>query len=136
MSPGRAREVREVPATLAGLYEAPCDPLLLAVGPEGAPLPHLTALIDWRLAGRLSRLLRAAGPGDEPRLLPGTPLVPAGRFIVYRQGSVDARTLAACVAALGTTPGGLCPEDFDLRPADLRAAFGRQGLVLYRHADG
>ena len=49
-----AAVVTSVPATLDGLFAAPGDPLILAVC-AGTRLPPLTALVDWRLAGRLSR---------------------------------------------------------------------------------
>lgn len=124
--------VHEAPATVAGLFDAPCDPLLLAVGGPGEPLPGLTARLDWRLAGAILRHVRAGSVQGAPLLLPATRLLPAGRFVLFRRGEADADRLARCVMELGASPPGLCPEDFGLRPADVRAAFGDRALVLYR----
>jgi hypothetical protein len=59
-------EVQE--ATLASLDAAEADALALFVGPE-RPLQGLAGLADWRLAGAISRALRAGhyrgGPGEQ-----------------------------------------------------------------------
>lgn len=134
MAAAAGPSVREAPATLAGLFAAPCDALVLRAEP-GQPLPALTALVDWRLAGRLSRLVRdAAVPGDAPLLVPGSPLVPATRLLLLRAGVFSPRELALCLRGLGATPAGLCPEDFGWKPAALSAALGDLPHVLYRAA--
>lgn len=126
---------REAPATVVGLFSAPCDPLVLAVGPGGATpaLTGLTGLVDWRLAGRLAQHLRARPAGDElPLLLPRTPLLPAGRLLLLRSGEAGPAVLAERVRALAVGPAGLCPEDFGWTPAQVLAAFVGLPLVLYR----
>lgn len=128
--------LREAPATVAGLFRVPCDPLVLAVGGgvnASATVEGLTALVDWRMAGRLTQHLRARAPGDEvPLLLPRTPLLPAGRLLLVRREPSGLAALAACVRALAVRPVGLCPEDFGWTPAQVVAAFGNLPLVLYR----
>lgn len=63
-------EVAEL--TLAALDAAAADTVAVFVGPE-RPMQGLAGLVDWRLAGALSRALRAghyAGAGGEQLLLP------------------------------------------------------------------
>jgi hypothetical protein len=122
-------------ATVAGLYERPCDPLFLAVRDDDRPLHGLTGEVDWRLGGRLSALVRArALPEDAPLLLPATPLLPAGRLVLWRAGHATPERLAAATDDLAAAPAGLCPDDFDLSADDVRAAFGARAVVLYRPA--
>ncbi len=121
------------PATVAGLYERPCDPLFLAVRDDGRPLPGLTGEVDWRLGGRISALVRArALPDEAPLLLPATPLLPVGRLVLWRDGRASPERLAALTDDLAAAPAGLCPDDFALTADEVRAAFGGRAVVLYR----
>jgi hypothetical protein len=134
MAAAAGPSVREAPATLAGLFAAPCDALVLRVEPT-APLPPLTALVDWRLAGRVSRLVRdAALPADAPLLVPGSPLLPPTRLLLLRAGVFTPPALVLCLRGLGAAPVGICPEDFGWTSADLAAALAGLPHVLYRGA--
>lgn len=134
MAAAAGPSVREAPATLAGLFAAPCDALVLRVE-RTTMLPALTALVDWRLAGRVSRLVRDAEiPSDAPLLVPGSPLLPPTRLLLLRAGVFTPPALAQCLRGLGAAPVGVCPEDFGWRPADLTAALGDLSHVLYRGA--
>lgn len=126
-----AARVLRAPATVAGLFDAPCDPLILAVGPPDGPLPGLTARVDWRLAGALRRLLASAAPGPgEPLLVPATPLLPAGRLLLF-PATASATALAECVLSLGASPVGLAPADFNLAPESVQAALGARAWICY-----
>lgn len=132
MAAAAGPSAREAPASLAGLFQAPCDALVLRVEPATAPA-GLTAVVDWRLAARLSRLVRDAGlPADAPLLVPGSPLLPPTRLLLLRAAALTPPALAARLRALGAAPVGLCPEDFGWKPAELVAALGDLPHVLYR----
>ncbi len=76
-------EVAEL--SLASLDAASADALALFVGPE-RPLQGLAGLVDWRLAGALSRALRAghyAGSGGEQLLLPTNGRLGASRVFCF-----------------------------------------------------
>ena len=45
--------------TIDGLRQAHCDPLILAIHVEEDTLKGLTAEVDWRLAGQLTRWMKA-----------------------------------------------------------------------------
>lgn len=71
--------------SLASLDAAGADALALFVGPE-RPLQGLPGLADWRLAGALSRALRAghySGGGGEQLLLPTQGRLPAPRAFCF-----------------------------------------------------
>ncbi len=109
-------------ATLDGLD---VDALALLVGEE-RPLQGLAGLVDWRLAGALTRALAgglyAAAPG-EALLLPTAGRLPTARVVVLGQapgadqpgfaatvrrlGEVVARAGAACFAAAALPMAGL-----------------------------
>lgn len=132
MAAAAGSSVREAPATLAGLFQCPCDALVLRVE-GGAAWATLTAVVDWRLAGRLSRLVRDAElPPDAPLLVPGSPLLPPTRLVLLRPGVFTPGALAQCLRGLGASPVGLCPEDFGWTPAALSTALGDLPHVLYR----
>ena len=136
MAAAAGPSVRETPATLAGLFQSACDVLVLRVEAT-APLPSLTAVVDWRLAGRVSRLVRDAEvPVDAPLLVPGSPLLPPTRLLLVRPGVFTPSALARCLRGLGAAPVGLCPEDFGWKPAEVAAALGDLPHVLYRGSGG
>jgi len=71
--------------SLASLDAAATDALALFVGPE-RPLQGLPGLVDWRLAGAISRALRAghyAGGAGEQLLLPTQGRLPAPRVFCF-----------------------------------------------------
>lgn len=76
-------EVAEL--TLASLDAAGADAAALFVGPE-RPLQGLSGLVDWRLAGALSRTLRAGtygGEGGEQLLVPTNGRLGAPRVFCF-----------------------------------------------------
>ena len=61
----------EYSATIEGLRQAHCDPLILAIHVEEDALKGLTAEVDWRLAGQLTEWMRAGRFNhDAPILTP------------------------------------------------------------------
>ncbi len=119
------------PANLAGLRARRCDPLILAVRMDGRPLHGLTAWVDWRLGGPLSRLVRGGViPQEGPLLLPERRLLAAGRLVLWRAGAATASDLARAVRHLGGATVGLCPEDFGLTAAEARRALGADAVLF------
>jgi len=70
------------PLTLDALDEAKAEALCLFVGAEERPLTGLAGLVDWRLSGRLSGMIRSG-------LLTGSPgealLTPAGSRLLFEK---------------------------------------------------
>ena len=124
----------DLTADMAGLESAPCDPLILAVRLDGHPLKGLTARVDWRLGGRLSKLVvENQVPSLAPLLLPPFALLPCGRLLLWRVGVVTAYEMAQKVEQMGFGVPGLCPVDFAFTAFDVDAAFeGR--VILYGSA--
>lgn len=122
---------QDPPADVDGLFERPCDPLILAVRLDGRPLHGLIGRVDWRLGGALSDLVRAGSvPHDQPLLRPGSPLLPVGRLVLWRVGSVTPTAMARRLAAMQVERPGLCPADFDFGVDEVRNAFGGR-VVTY-----
>jgi len=116
-------------ATIDGLRGAPCDPLILAVRCDGRPLRGLTGRVDWRLAGRISRLLlEERVPRDAPLMLPAPDFFPLPRLVLWRVGAATPADLARLARDMGAESPGLCPADFDFTVDEVKRAFG--GAVI------
>ena len=125
-----AEQLRDAPATLAGLRTAPCDPLILAVSADGRPLRGLTGLIDWRLGGLISALVKeGAFTHDAPVLRPSPRLVPCGRLLLWRLGAATPTDMSHVVRGLNVIHPGICPADFDFSKKEVRSAFGANTIV-------
>lgn len=76
-------------ADLAKWDEAERDSLLLPIFEDERPLRGAAGLCDWRLCGRLSRLLkqkRASGVRGETLLMPPGRRLPFGRLLLFGLG--------------------------------------------------
>ncbi len=85
----RRLEIAEL--SLATLDALDVDAIAVLVGPE-RPLPGLGGLVDWRLAGALTRALRAGlygGAPGEALLLPTAGRLPVGRVVAIGLPSPD-----------------------------------------------
>lgn len=104
------------PLSLHGLDTLGSRDLLLFVGPEERPLQGLAGLVDWRLLGRLSRLLREGlfeGRAAESLLTVAARRLPAQRVFLYglgREGVAEA--LPHALAMVGRAGG----QDVALAP--------------------
>ena len=118
------------PATIDGLRQVPCDPLILAVRAERRPLRGLTGHVDWHLGGFISRLVAQNQLAhDDPILQPAHPLLPVGRLVLWRQGAATPDELARMVHGLNAKKPGLCAADFRLSEDELRSALGPEAII-------
>lgn len=118
-------------ASVEGLHQHPCDPLLLAVRLDGRPLSGLTGRVDWRLGGRLSALVaQGALDGDAPLLVPAPRFFPIGRLVLWRLGAATPSDLARLARSMKSDTPGLCPDDFGFTEREIRAAFADR-VVIY-----
>ena len=123
--------MRSLPATIEGLRQAYCDPLILAVHADEGVLKGLTAEVDWRLAGRLTDWLRSGRfQHDAPILAPKSPFLPAGRLLFWRVGSVTPRDLSEALMDLGESQAGICPSDFGFDAREVAACFERSITIF------
>jgi len=79
------------PLTLEALDDAEAEALCLFVGEAERPLSGLAGLVDWRLAGRLSRLIRSGlltGASGEALLMPPGARLPFERLFLFGTGSL------------------------------------------------
>jgi hypothetical protein len=121
------------PATLSGLRDHPCDPLILAIRADGRPLRGLTGQVDWRLSGVLTRMVKAGNFNqDVPILKPPSDLLPCGRLILWRVGTATPNEMAQLIAGLNAPRPGLCPGDFEFSETEAQHAFGGR-LIVYRN---
>src|SRR5947209_16260120 len=77
------------PLTLEALDQAHAESLCLFVGEDERPLRGLAGLVDWRLAGGLSRFLRSGlvtgTAGDALLTMPG-PRLGFSRLFIFGMG--------------------------------------------------
>ena len=95
-----------VPPDLRRLDQLRCDVLALSFFREDRPLRGAAGLVDWRLCGRLSRLVasgRLQGGTGELTLLPARPRLPFDKLLLLGLGPRDAFDEAAYVEALRAT---------------------------------
>lgn len=117
-------------ADLSGLEAAPCDPLILAINLDDRPLRGLAGWVDWRIGGALSDLVVAGAiPEEKPLLYPAPMVLPVRRLVLWRAGAAMPADLARAARGFGTDRPGVCPADFHLDVAEVRAAFGGQVVV-------
>ena len=86
-------EVRFVSPDLRKLDELKSEALALTFFEDERPLRGALGLIDWRLCGRISRMLlngRASGALSERILIPGRPRLPFQKLILVGAGRRDA----------------------------------------------
>jgi hypothetical protein len=82
-------ELRFLPPELRRLDEASVEACACAIWSDERPMRGFAGLLDWRLAGRLSRLLASEfmrGDLDETLLVPGRPHVPFEKVLVVGLG--------------------------------------------------
>jgi hypothetical protein len=105
-------DLRFVAPSLRRLDLAGTEVLVAALSSDERP-PHGTAgLVDWRLSGRISRLLLrgfATGEPGEVLLVPGKPKLPFDKVLLFGIGATttfdEARFRAALEKMLGTLEG-------------------------------
>lgn len=119
------------PATIDGLRQAHCDPLILAIHVEEDALKGLTAEVDWRLAGQLTNWLKDGRFNhDAPILSPKNDFLPAGRLLFWRVGSATPQDLFDALSDLGSSRPGLCPRDFGFDAREVAEVFDGD-IVLF-----
>jgi hypothetical protein len=82
-------DFRFVPPDLRHLDEASAELVACTVWQEERPLSGLAGLLDWRLAGRLSKLVRDGflkGELGEVMFLPGRPRLPFDKVLLLGLG--------------------------------------------------
>jgi hypothetical protein len=106
-------ELQFVPPDLERLDMASAEVVVCTAWRDLRPCPGLAGLLDWRLAGRLSRLLReefAFGALGEILCVPGRPRLPFDKVLVLGLGErahFGPDTFRAAVGRLCTTLEGL-----------------------------
>ena len=81
------------PLTMEGVDQADAEALCLFIGSDERPLTGLAGLADWRLCGRLSRMIRSGmltGSGGEALLTPPGSRLSFKKLFLFGLG--DART--------------------------------------------
>ena len=96
-------DVRFVAPDLRRLDEASAEVVACGIYEDERPLRGLAGLLDWRLAGRLSRLAKESflvGARDEALALPARPRLPFDKVIVVGLGPRKSFDEAGCKKAL------------------------------------
>ena len=121
----------EYSATIEGLRQAHCDPLILAIHVEEDALKGLTAEVDWRLAGQLTEWMRAGRFNhDAPILTPANLFLPAGRLLFWRVGSATPQDLFDALTDLGGKRPGICPRDFGFDRREVLEVFDGKVIIF------
>ncbi len=82
-------DFRFVPPELARLDETSAELIACGIWEDARPLTGLSGLLDWRMAGRISKLAREsflAGSLGEVLVLPGRPRLPFDKIVVLGLG--------------------------------------------------
>lgn len=94
---------------LHGIDTLPASDLLLFIRPQDRPLQGLAGLVDWRLCGGLSRILRRGlfeGRAGESLLTITKRRLPARRLFLYGLGSEgESEALPQALAMVGRAGG-------------------------------
>ena len=94
------------PLTMEAVDQADAEALCLFVAADERPLTGLAGLADWRLCGRLSRMLRSGivtGAGGEALLTPPGSRLSFKKLFVFGLGDAASEDeLATRMAAEGT----------------------------------
>ena len=123
-------------ATIEGLRQAHCDPLILAIHVEEDALKGLTAEVDWRLAGQLTEWMRAGRFNhDAPILTPANRFLPAGRLLFWRVGSATPQDLFDALTDLGCERPGICPKDFGFDRREVLEVFDGEVIIFEDQAE-
>jgi hypothetical protein len=106
-----------LPLDLCRIDEANAELIACAIWEQEAPMRGLAGLLDWRLAGRLSRLLREdflRGEQGEVLCVPGRPRLPFDKVLVFglgpREGFDEARFRTITKHLLRTLEGLRIPR--------------------------
>ena len=106
-------EFRTVARDLRKLDETPAELLACGTWKGDLPMRGLAGLLDWRLAGKLSKLLREsffAGDRGDVLCVPGRPRVPFDKVLLFGLGDRDTwdeRAFSTVVARVLDTLEGL-----------------------------
>jgi hypothetical protein len=106
-------EVHFVEPDLRAIDEASAEVIACTMWSDERPMRGLAALLDWRLAGRLSALARSGfmrGDADEVVLVPGRPHLPFEKILVFGLGARSAfgdGVVRRMLARLASTLEGL-----------------------------
>jgi leucyl aminopeptidase len=109
-------ELRFVANGLRALDDASAEVVACAIWRDERPVRGLAGLLDWRLAGRVSRLLRERflkGELGEVLCLPGRPRLPFDKVVVVGAGeraAFDDEAFRAATGAILRTLEGLKVE--------------------------
>lgn len=149
-----------VPSDLRRLDQLRCDVLALSFFREERPLRGAAGLMDWRLCGRLSRLLaagRLTGTAGEVTLLPPRPRLPFDKLLLLGLGAraefdetayaealrrtfvalSSMKTHSVAMALPGRATGSIAPERALAGLLELSSAAEDQDeLVLIEDAEG
>lgn len=107
-------ELRFTTPSLRSLDELDSEVLGCCVWSDVRPVHGVAGLCDWRLAGKISRLLTSGfltGELGEVMMLPGKPRLTFDKLLLFGAGpraSFDEQTFAAVVARMLVTMEGLC----------------------------
>jgi hypothetical protein len=85
-------ELSFLPPQLRHLDETPAEVLACCVFEDERPARGTAALLDWRLAGRIGRLMESGfltGAAGEVLLLPGRPRLLADKVLLFGLGSIE-----------------------------------------------
>jgi hypothetical protein len=96
-------ELRFVAPTLLAIDDRPAEVIACAVHADERPMRGLAGLLDWRLAGRLSRLAKerfVRGDAGEVLCVPGKPQLPFDKVILVGAGPRATFDEAACSKAI------------------------------------
>lgn len=125
------------PLTLEALDQCQAESLCLFVGADERPLRGLAGLVDWRLAGGLSRYLRSGfvtGNADDALLTQPGPRLGFHKLFIFGLGALDdlaesdlSQRLAEGIRKVGRA--GVQSAAFDL-PARLPVELGVRALVF------
>jgi hypothetical protein len=106
-------ELRFVAPELSKLDQAGTEVLVLGLFSDERPPAGVAGLVDWRSAGRLSRVMRdgfATGALGEVLMLPGKPSLPFEKVLLFGAGKkaeLDEGVFAALIERMLKTTEGL-----------------------------